>query len=91
MVESKYKSLEGSFVVKTVSGGSLCFGVNGSQVPDDVGQIPAYLAELARRELTGATSGEVENLHKRIKELEQTVDKKIGEISELKKIAKVTK
>ena len=85
MSEGKYKSIKGTFVLETNTGGSLTFGVAGVRVPADQGKLPAYVAELVKQELEGAGSDEVERLHKRIAELEVTVDKKIAEANELKK------
>lgn len=88
MGESKFKSVEGSFVLKTNTGGSMTYSIYGPRVPDDIAKVPEYIAELTRKELTGATVDEVEGFKKQIKELQATIDKKIEEINGLKKIAK---
>jgi len=87
MSESKFKSIDGTFTLRTTDGGSLTYGISGQRVPDDIAKVAEYVAELVRKVLLGATSDEVDGLKKQIKELQMTIDKKIAENVDLKKVA----
>jgi hypothetical protein len=79
----RFKSMKGTVTLEGLEG-SMTFGIAGSRVPNELKDLPAYVAECVKHSFLGASDVEVDALKKRVADLEKQLEKKIGELKEAK-------